>query len=348
MNRLIFYILLFSSFLHALVFFNPLNKKNFSFHAESGFEFAPVYEIFFDKWKKLYNKSGKNVGCLNYRIESGFYWKNFYFGVFQREDYFLKTNEQTAEFVYQLLNNHIEQYKYYDDLYIYLKGFRSRGVNTSYLFYSDHLSGFIGGSVFKVSHIQDGTVSGSGYYADNTYDYNIHADYYYSRNFLYHININKPKGYGYTSHFGLLYKIKSFKALLLINDLFSRIYIKNTPYSNVYLNSNNKHIVNGYIHYSPIFYGVEKYKNYQSKYNTKYLLQLMYKNYFVGNERWFNINFPYLGFKWNNLLLKYCFRFKNLNLHFQKNSWFINLGANKINLKKSSFLNISIGVFIKF
>ena len=347
MKRLVF-ILFFSSFLYALVFFNPLEKRNFYFGAESGFDFGPVYEIFSDKWKDFYNKSGTNIGFLNYRIESGFYLKNFYFGIFQRGDYFLKTNNQTAEFVYQLINNHVEKYKYYNDLYIYLKGFRSRGIDTSYLFNYGHLSGFVGGSVFKVLYIQDGTVNGSGYYANDTYDYNIHADYYYSRNFLYYINVNKPKGYGYTSHFGLLYKIKSFSALLLINDLFSRIYIKNTPYSNVYLNSNNKHIVNGYVHYSPIFYGVEKYEDYRSKYNTKYLLQLMYKNYFVGNERWFNINFPYLGFKWNNLSLKYGFRFKNINLRFQKNNWFVNLGTNKINLKKSPFLNVSGGVFIKF
>ena len=142
--------------------------------------------------------------------------------------------------------------------------------------------------------------------------------------------------------------MENFSAIFLINDLISKIYIKNVLYSNVYLNSNNKHIINGYIHYSPMFYGIEKYKNYQSRYNPKYLLQLKYKNYFLGNQRWFNINFPYMGMEIKAFTLKYGFRFKNINVNFQKKYFFIDLGTNKVNLKKASFLKFNIGMFFKF
>ena len=118
MKRLFFFPLLFFSFLHALVFFNPYVKKNFSINVDSAFDFAPVYEIFSNKWTDFYNKSGKNIGYLNYRSNIGIYHNNFYFWIFQRGDYFLKTNHQTANFVYQMLNNHIEKNKYYNHLFI--------------------------------------------------------------------------------------------------------------------------------------------------------------------------------------------------------------------------------------
>ena len=325
MKKLSFFLFFFFSSLYALVFFNPYEKKNFSINAESAFDFASVYDVFSGRWNKFYNKSGKNIGYLNYRVASGFYYKNFYFSIFQRGDYFLKTNNQTAEFVYQLVNHQAKKNKFYNDLYIYVKGFRSRGFNVSYLSKIDkNFSYFVSLSMFNVYFIQDSNVNGWGYFENNRYDYNVHADYYYSKNYLYYIKVTEPKGYGYTSHLGFLYKKDNYKLLFIINDLYSKIIINNAPYSNVYLNSKNKHIVNGYIHYSPIFYGIEKYVNYKSRYNPKYLLKIQYNKYFLENQRWFNINFPSFGIKTKHFNLSYGFRFKNvdINLHF-KNFYFV-------------------------
>ena len=338
-------------FLIATPIINPFNTYNIKLNSYIFSDFSYVNDLFIHKKYSSYKeKSGKNFSILFLRASVGYNSNLYDIGVFKQENFLLTTNKDTAKFAYQLLNHKqlTENKKY--NLFIKLKGFETQGFYLNKFFnVNQNLKFVIANDFFNVSLMQDGTVTGDGEeYANNKYNYDAHTTYYYSKNFLYKRKVKYQKGYGYNLHFGVLYKQNDFSARLLVNNLYSYIRIKDVPYSNVYLNSNNKNYNNGYVTYSPLFYGKETYKDYKGSADRKYDVLLSKNILYIEYFKWEQLSLKYIGIKKKNFLLSYEIRNKTISFNAHKNKYFVNLASNNINYKKATVLELSFGLNFHF
>ena len=348
MKKLLF--LFFPFLLFSAPINDAFNQKNLKFKSYLFLDFGYVNDLFFKrKYKHYKNKSGKNFAVLFARVSVGYHKKNYDIGFFAQEDYLLLTNKDTAEFAYQLLNHEVLENKKYN-VRIRLKGFETKGIYFNKIFVLNNLKLLLGNDLYAVTFMQDGKVSGYGIILDeNNYDYYAHADYFYTRNLLYKRKVYYKYGYGYNMHFGLKYKKDDFIFRLLINNLFSYIKIKNTPYSNVYLNSKHKHYdKNGYITYSPLFYGKEYYKDYIGSFDKKYDFFVCKKYVFFEYFKWRELSLKYVGFKQNKYRLFYEMRNKSFGMEYFNKYLSIHVESNNFNYKKAKLMAVYLGLNFHF
>ncbi|WP_168175681.1 hypothetical protein [Nautilia sp. PV-1] len=290
---------------------------------------------------------------MNSRIDFGGYYKSYYIGISKRLDFYIKTNRDTAEFIYDLIsgNNLTPDYVY--DIDLYLKAYMLSSFIVGKKFINEKLSIFVGGELISVQEYQDGSVTGKVIsLSNNDYYYNAKADYYFSKNYLYSgWNYEKPSnGYGKSFYLSLKYNINNISKILLnINDLFGRLFIKNSPHSIVYLNSSNKkYDSSGHIVYDPLISGKEEYVNYTLKMVTKYNIEYEYKKYFIGCDKYDKLVLPYIGLKYYKFKFTYGSRFKNFTVNFKNRYFSIGLNTNKLNLKKASSFGVFVGLNYNF
>lgn len=328
---------------------NSFNQKNSKVNSFFMSDFGYVNDLFFKRAYKHYvKKNGKNFSVLFARISLGFNRKYWNIGVFKQEDFLLQTNKDTAKFVYQLLNHKALERKNYN-IFIKLKGFETQGLYFNKILKFKNLKVMLANDLYEVTFMQDGTVDGNGVIIDEkNYEYYAHTQYYYSKNLLYKRKVKYQNGYGYNFHLGIKYKKNNFTLRILMNNLISFIKINNTPYSNVYLNSNNKHYKNGYITYSPLFYGKEYYKDYKGSFDKKYDFLIMKRKIYIEYFKWKKLNLKYIGYKNKNLNIAYEFRNKSISFKYITDKFFLNIESDKINYKKAKIIAFSCGINITF
>lgn len=343
-------VFLFPLFLYSneLIFHTPFSSQFIKFENISYSDFTSIYDLA-NNWKKLKNKSKNNILYYDTVFEINKKMDNYSIGYLREDKYFINSNKDTVLFIYQLVNKKelIENKKYNIDLD--LKGIGFDSIFISKTVSKDCFEVGIIISILKMRDFQDGWIKGDVIsYSDDNYEYHGVSDYYYNHNYLYHLDIKKAKGYGYTTHLGIKYKKDNLKFLYLINDVFSKVYIKNAPYSHVYLNSSNKTYKNGYVKYNPSISGVEKYINYIMVFDKKSKVEFKYTKYFIGDDYFKNCHFPYVGYINNKYKISYGFRFKDIQLEYKLKKFIFKLGANELNLKESSYIKVGINYRYKF
>jgi hypothetical protein len=342
-------------FSNELTFFYPWNQKNsldFNFQLINSNDFMPSYDLLHN-WDTFYSKDGTNYAYMNSRLDFGGYYNDYYIGVSKRADFYIKTNKDTANFIYDLISENNLTPNYVYDIDLYLKAYMLNSFMIGKKFVSDRFSVFLGGELISVQEYQDGYMNGKVIsLSNNDYYYNAYADYYFSKNYLYKgWNYEKPSnGYGRSFYLSLKYNINNLSKIELnINDLFGKLFIKNSPHSIVYLNSSNKkYDSNGYIVYDPLISGKEEYVNYTLKMITKYNAECDYKRYFIGCDKYDKLVLPYLGVKYNKFKFIYGTKFKNYTFKYKSKNYSVGLNTNKFNLKKASSLGFYFSLIYNF
>ncbi len=233
----------------------------------------------FNKWQGSFHpKEGANLAIDDIRTDIGISLKSWgYLGYTYRHHSIVETNRDTVLLAWQQLNDiGFTTGKRYA-LDISIEGFEADGVLYAKSFEvfkreKGSLSVGFGIELLRGRNIQDGYLNGSAVAnSEKDYDFSAVADYRYSENYLYNLNVKKPDGYGYTTHLSLRYRYGDFRLNLLVNDLYGKIVWKDLPYSYVNVNSSNKsYDDNGYVIYNPTISGVEKYIDYTQRLYTKY------------------------------------------------------------------------------
>jgi hypothetical protein len=341
---------LFLSFLQADViqFFDPVRdfsdraiKVDFkSFIANDPIELKEL----FDKWQGRYSpKDGKNIALLDSRFDLGGYINGLYIGYFYQYNAFIDTVRDFTDLVYSTKNKLDLQKGREYDLSLDIDGIKQYGLLLSKngtVYENDRYRVVFGGGVYLSYGLdmQSGWIKGSAVAnAEKDYDIDAYSSYYYTRNYLYRLDVEDSYGIGYGSHVGFLYTdlIYSYSFKFLVNDLFSYVKWRNLPYSKVDIKTQNKsYDEDGYLKYSPSIRGLEVYKNFTQKIDPSYKLQLTsdYKDirFALGVDRKYDVNFPYfkIGYGFDaresfEIVLEsrfktagFIYRYKDFNLNF--------------------------------
>jgi len=268
----------------------------------------PIKEFLKD-WDGDYTpKNGQNIALLDSRFDlGGGVGKHYYLGYFYQYDLFIDTVKDFTDLFYAVKNkNDLEVAREYA-LDLDIKGIKQHGLMFSgygSMFENDDYSIAFGGALYLSYglEMQNGFIDGKAQ-SINTKDYDIDASssYYYTHNYLYDLDVTSTHGYGYGSHVGLYFKDKkhNFQIKFLVNDLVSKMYWKDLPFSEILLKTENKsHDENGYVKYAPTISGLEQYRDYTQTLTAKYKLEgsvvLDDSTIFGGIDLMHGENFPYV------------------------------------------------------
>lgn len=243
----------------------------------------PIKE-FLDDWHGDYSpENGQNIALLDSRFDlGGGFGKHYYLGYFYQYDLFIDTDKDFTDLFYNVKNkNDLEIGRDYA-LDLDIEGIKQHGLifsGNGKLFEDDVYSIGFGGALYLSYglEMQNGFVSGNAQ-VTNAKDYDIDASssYYYTHNYLYDLDVTSAHGYGYGSHIGLYLENKkhNFQIKFLINDVLSKMYWKDLPFSEILLKTENKsHDENGYVKYAPTISGLEQYRDYTQTLTAKYKLE---------------------------------------------------------------------------
>jgi len=232
-------------------------------------------------WYKGYSpREGSNIAIINHRIELGTAFSEWYLGYALRYDMFIDTNKEATD-ILQLINTK-------SDLpldRVYKVDIEAYGIATHNLIASRRFnlnaqwSLYVGGAILYAFGTQDGFVDAyANIVSKKEYDFEGYSQYYYDKNHLYELDVERPNAYGYSLKFGLEYHSNNHRFQLLVEDFASYIFWKDLPYSEISITSNTKEYdENGYIKYNPTISGYELSKEYTQKLHTKVLAQYEYQ-----------------------------------------------------------------------
>lgn len=313
-----------------------------------------------DKWHgEFHPKNGTNLAIDDMRFDIGASSNRWgYLGYTYRHQSFTAANRDTVELAWRQLNDIGFTPGRVYSLDISIEGFEADGIVYAKSFElmsgtEESLKIGVGIELLRGRNMQYGYLNGYAV-ADSSkdYDFSAAADYYYTENYLYNLDVQKPDGNGYTFHLGIGYKIEGFSLRLLANDLFGKIVWKRLPYSYVNINSANKsYDENGFVIYNPTISGVEKYVNRTQRLYAKWKMEASYsKNrtiYSAGADFVKDHWFPYIVLDRTitpdiGASLEYESRFSTLGLT-------IGFGGLKLSIKSNDLKNPSaLGAAISY
>jgi len=272
------------AFAQPLSLFNHFDKKhyNFSLQYRNANDAIAIKDEAQYTWNaKGYSpKEGSNIAIISHRADIGMGIGDWYLGYALRYEMFVQTDKQTTD-ILQLVNtkSDLPLGERYDAL-LSVYGLASHNLVLSKSFViNPNFKAFGGVELLQAFGMQEGFVDA---YADivstKTYDFEGYSEYYYHKNLLYSLDVEKPLGYGYSLKMGLEYQHAQHTLTLLIEDFASAIYWHALPYSEVSILSNTKEYdKDGYVKYKPSLSGFELYKEHTQRLEAKYQLTYNYK-----------------------------------------------------------------------
>jgi len=359
-------------------FFNPLKSSTNRYGTVKlqGFiaEDPVSLKDFFDDWGgKFSPRNGDNVAAELSRIDlGGVVFEGYYVGYFYQRDVLINSNRGFTEGYHAVKNNLKYTTERYYDLELEIEGIERNGIVLSkkfplYTRDTHQIEIAVSGFLSYAVETQHGALSGNGRLnTNNTYDAHAIADYRFITNHLYdgwdangERDTSRTYGLGYGFHLGLLYKNRDngLKIELVANDLFSRSYWKNLPYShNIEINTNNQTIgEDGYVKYDPTVKGWEIYRDFTQKIEAKFhadIAKKLYQNYEIelGIESMSYLHMPYLSisrfFGERKIQVLYEQRFRSIGISYEDESFHLSILSN--GFANTSAIGISAGYLYRF
>lgn len=331
---------------------NPYNLSIEYYNANDAVALKDALEY---NWYKGYSpREGSNIAIINHRIELGMRYDEWYFGYALRYDMFIDTNKETTD-ILKLINTK-------SDLpldRVYKVDIEAYGIATHNLIASRRFklnsqwNLFVGGAVIYAFGTQDGFVDAyANIISKKEYDFEGYSQYYYDKNHLYELDVERPNAYGYSLNFGIEYHSNNHTFRLLVEDFASYIFWKDLAYSEIFITSNTKEYdEHGYIKYNPSITGYEFSKEYTQKLQTKFLVQYAYQftpklttNLALGYYNDYLL--PFVGIKYEqneklNYSLGYEGRFNQLTFAFEYQNFKASLATNSIKNPTALSLNLT-------
>lgn len=299
-------------------------------------------------------REGSNIAIIDHRVDLGMNLNSWYIGYALRYDMFVKTDRSTMD-IMQLINTQSDlpfgrQY----DIYLKTFGVASHNLILSKSFMLlPNLKAFAGVSLIQAFATQDGFVDAyANVLSKNEYDFEGYSEYYYDKNLLYTLDVDKPTGYGYSLMLGLEYHYRAHTLRFLAQDIASTIYWQALPYSEVLMTSDTKEYdSNGYVKYKPSISGYELYRDYPQKLESKYLLEYEYQQNQklsgkVALGYYHNTLLPFVALKYNqnqniNYSIGYEARFHQLSLGMEFYDFKASIATNDITHPTAVSMNLS-------
>ncbi len=314
----------------------------------------------FKKWKGSYHpRNGDNIALQDARLDLGVrFGENYYAGYFSRYNAFIRTNRDFTDFYHTVKNKlPFDSTRTYR-LKLEIEGIKENGVifSSSGILFEDDDSKLEAGAALSLSlanAMQDGTIDGTAQIEDRkTYTITARSRYYYTHNYLYHLDTEDADGFGLGTDFALSWYLKAYRltAKLVVNDLFSRVYWHDLPYSFVNIATENKsYDADGYVHYTPTINGLEKYVNFTQKIEPRYQLVMM-KNFMsglrlsAGTGYAYKTLFPFVRVGsqfWEDhyLGVTYESRFQSFGVEYSNQNFFLGLSADALHEVSALGLN---------
>jgi hypothetical protein len=354
-----------------VAFFNPsITHTSNTLHTEiQEFIANDVISLreFFGDWEKHYHpKSGQNIALQSLRVDiGGFFYKDFYMGYFYRYDVFIKTEKDFADLYHKIKNKQDFPVGRAYNLDLRIDGVKESGIMLAkrvVLYHDRNRQLHLGvGLSFLFGHdMQDGYSAGSAYTpSEKVYEITAHSAYNYTYNYLYDLDVSDASGVGFGSDISLVYHDSDcdFDASIVVNDLLSKIYWRDLPYSYVAIETKNKSFdSDGYIKYAPSISGLEEYRNTIQTLEPRVKLFFekgVYHDMRVGTGVSFAYgeNFPYFCVakdfsKWENIALSYESRFRSFGVDYHDR--FFHLGVSSDALSDASALGLRAGFMYRF
>jgi hypothetical protein len=332
-----------SSLLSAEVvpFFNPMvqttpYRTSFSMEGFIASDPVSLYDFFHDWQGKYSPRKGDNIALEAFRIDMGIVLdEGYYFGYFFQKDTLIQTNRGFSDAYYALKNDLFPNEETSYELYLLIEAIQRHGLTLSRSFRlfergERHVDIAFGGYLSYDTQIQSGDVVGEGIlFPDESYSLWGEVDYFYEENLLYGLNVENNYGIGYGFSFSSSYvdEASSFKARLIVNDLFARSYWKHLPYSLVSIETENESVgEDGYVSYDPTISGWELNEKYIHHFSPKYHLDIeknltQKSRLMVGYEYAYGLSMPYIKFLYekedDTYSLRYESRFKSLGFGYE-------------------------------
>jgi len=323
-------------------FFDPNNIDTSSnFHSNLSFLMAsdPIsLNGMFNDWDGEYHpKSSTNIAMQDMRLDIGTHiYDDYYLGYFYRYNVYIEAGKDFTDFFYRTKNHlDLDPTRTYD-LNLYIEGIKQSGLilaHNKVVFDNGSATLKVGGALsLTVGHdMQHGTIDGKASVPNSkSYVASGEVSSYYTHNYLYDLNVKKATAYGYGSDFSVEYKNRDdgLEVDFIVNDLLSKMYWKNLPYSLVHIETENRsYDEDGYVHYSPSISGKELYVDFTQTIDPRYRLEVnkALKNKLaltVGSDFVYDTLFPYIVVNKQlsdskNLALSYENRFKSFGIDYR-------------------------------
>ncbi len=356
-----------------VAFFNPISIGDSQYKAVSKLDYfiasdpISLYGMFHDWDGDYHPKSGMNVALQDMRLDLGVKVDPYYYvGYFYRYNVYIDAGKDFTDFFY-LIKNHqnLDPERTYR-LDLDIEGIEQSGVVLS-LAYSlvdqvdMSLKFGIALSLSKGIDMQDGIIRGEAM-IPNQKSYYASGDIssYYTHNYLYDLDVDPATGYGYGTDFALAYTNKEhhFDIALIINDLLSRVYWHDLPYSMVTIETDNRsYDEEEYVHYDPSISGRESTQSFVQKISPRYHVEVSHHyledfSWLVGIDYLYSMTMPYVEIEkefgdHHSFLCSYESRFESFGLKYRYKN--IDFGLRFDTLKEPSVLGISLSVnFLDF
>lgn len=353
-----------------LHFFDPLQTSDTRTSIRVGYFIAddPVSLYgFFHRWKGTYHpRHGNNLALQDFRIDAGRSVDSgaYYVGLFYRYNVALKANRDFTDF-YRTIKQHLD----FIPSQIYLLRLKIEGIRQSgllagmrrTLFVNDQRRLEIGGSVHIGAgfDMQEGYIRGRAHIPEKrVYEADAYAHYRYTYNYLYKLPVAQSHGVGMGTDFALRYRDMQYDytLTLLVNDLLSRIWWFDLPYSNVKIKTANRiYDDKGYMRYNPSVSGVERKAHFLQTISPRWRLEAekqsgLYR-FSCSVMHGYGTFFPSFSIrrlfeKRQQLLVSYESRFRTVGIGYAND--FIRLMFHTDRLRHASALGVSAQVSYRF
>jgi hypothetical protein len=219
-----------------------------------------------------------------------------------RYDYDMSFSEDTAELYYLVTNELPLEPGREFRVDLSARHYKTNGLRLGYRFQPDESLGItLGVAYLQGLELTDGDIVGEARaVAQNDYDFNLHADYYYSDDPLFDRVAEEPSGWGYSIDLAADWQPLSRLGLhLQVRDLLGAIFWRRAPHTIADADSDNKAFdEEGYVIFNPTLSGLEEYRDFRqslhafgavdadyqlsSKYALLYRGQFTAETYFSG------------------------------------------------------------------
>lgn len=223
---------------------------------------------------------GGSTALLYSRVEAGVAGQHWRFGLLSRMDYQLHFSPDAAEFYHRVSNKQALDAGRTYAIEVESKHFFGNGLRLGYLFTPQPgLTLELGMSYLQGQRLTTGTLSGTATATKaGDYEFNLAADYFYSRDVLFRRETAAPDGQGYSADLRVQWQASPrLSTQLTVTDLIGRIYWQDAPYTQASGTSDTKEYdEQGYVRFKPLVSGIEGNRNHTQKLPPRAILAAQY------------------------------------------------------------------------
>lgn len=238
---------------------------------------VPV-EAAFNDWRGSFY--GGASALLYSKAEAGVAGRHWRFGLLSRLDYQLQFSPDAAEFYHRISNR--QNLDIGRDYVIDITGKHFFGSGFRLGYQHTPLPGVtleFGLSYLEGQRLIDGTLTGrTRAIAPNDYQFDLMANYYYSRDVLFQRQVDAPSGQGYSTDLRLAWEPnEDLRAQLTVTDLLARVRWQEVPYTQASgASATKEYDEQGYVRFKPLLSGIEGNQDYTQKLPTRANLSAQY------------------------------------------------------------------------